>query len=342
MSVEHANQLGSPPFSLAHRSPRSWPVRPSDSDVTYTSAANTYEHRLNSYLATVVLVTAMAVIAGTIGAMLFGTAGAVALVAFSVFAGLLGGRLGVEHIMHLHRGRELLGHTVPQLVQIVRRLTQQAGLKAPPRLFFVPSQQLNAFAVGTDGNSGIGITEGLLRTMTQRELAGVLAHEISHIKNHDLRVMALGDLFSRATSLLSNFGLLLALLSIPFVLFGALDVNFIALALLIAAPTLSSLVQLALSRTREFGADASAAELTGDPRGLAMALAKLERAHSRVGFAWLRRQGVPEWLRTHPATQERIKRLLDMEMFTPLPTSAPRQAYGRPACASSTSASRYF
>ena len=94
----------------------------------------------------------MAVIAGTIGAMLFGTAGAVALVAFSVFAGLLGGQLGVEHIMHLHRGRELLGHTVPQLVQIVRRLTQQAGLKAPPRLFSFPvsnSTRLRLALTGT-------------------------------------------------------------------------------------------------------------------------------------------------------------------------------------------------
>ena len=331
MTAEYAKHLEFPPFSLARRHSHVGPVRLSDRGLAYKTVAETHEHRLSSDVSAAVLVAAMAIIAGALGALLFGAGGAAALVAFSVFAGLLGSQLSVEHTMRLHRGRELFEHTAPRLFRMVRMLTRQAGLKTPPRLFYVPSQQLNAFAVGTDDESGIGITAGLLHTMTERELEGVLAHEISHIKNHDIRVMAVGELFSRATSLLSDFGLFLALLSIPFVLLGAFEVSFGALALLLAAPTVSSLVQLALSRTREFGADASAAELTGDPRGLAMALAKLERAHSRFGFAWLKRKDVPEWLRTHPATRERIKRLLSMEVLELLPESVPGHVHTQPA-----------
>ncbi|HBO8848948.1 TPA: M48 family metalloprotease [Pseudomonas aeruginosa] len=165
------------------------------------------------------------------------------------------------------------------------------------------------------------LLHGLLRRLSPRELAGVLAHEIAHIASEDLRVMGLADSVSRFTSLLALMGQIAILLSLPALLVGAAEVYWPSLLLLAASPQLALLAQLGLSRVREFDADRLAAELTGDPQGLASALAKIERV-SRSWRAWLwPGWGNPEpsWLRTHPATQERISRLLTL---APGPASA--------------------
>ena len=167
------------------------------------------------------------------------------------------------------------------------------------------------------------MTDGLLRELDPRELVGVLAHEVSHIRNNDLRVMGLADLFSRATGLLSFLGQLLLLLNLPLILIAEVAINWWAIALLVFAPSLSALAQLALSRTREFDADLNAARLTGDPDGLASALRKLEY----IQGGWLeriflpgRRAPQPSVLRTHPATDERVARLAQLK-------SAPRPEF---------------
>jgi heat shock protein HtpX len=175
---------------------------------------------------------------------------------------------------------------------------------------------VNAFAVGSPEHSAIGITAGLLRGLDRRELAGVLAHEISHIRRRDTWVMSLADLITRATHGLSVIGQVLLLLNFPLLLMGALTVPWTAVLLLILAPTLSGLLQLALSRAREYDADLGAVELTGDPRGLASALGRLERLNA----GWIeriflpgRRVPDPSLLRTHPSTAERIRRLHELE-----------------------------
>lgn len=148
----------------------------------------------------------------------------------------------------------------------------------------------------------------------------MLAHEISHIRHNDLRVMAVADMMSRMTGLLSLFGQLFVLLNLPLILFTDLQLPWLALLVLLFAPSVSALLQLALSRTREFDADLEAARLTGDPAGLAGALVKLER-QSLGPIEWLFRQGrnpAPSVLRTHPYTQERLARLLSLEN-TPRP-----------------------
>lgn len=161
----------------------------------------------------------------------------------------------------------------------------------------------------------------LLRSLSPRELAGVLVHEVAHIANEDLRVMGLADSDSRLTSLLALMGQIAILLSLPAQLVGAAEVYWPGLLLLAASPQLALLAQLGLSRVREFDADRLAAELTGDPQGLASALAKIERV-SRSWRAWpWSGWGNPEpsCLRTRPATQERIARLLTL---APGPASA--------------------
>ena len=140
----------------------------------------------------------------------------------------------------------------------------------------------------------------------------MLAHEVAHIAQDDLRVMGLADSISRLTSLLALLGQITLLISMPALLAGAVEINWLGLLLLAASPQLALLAQLGLSRVREFDADRMAVELTGDPHGLASALAKIERV-SRSWRAWmLPGWGNPEpsWLRTHPTTEDRIARLM--------------------------------
>jgi heat shock protein HtpX len=204
---------------------------------------------------------------------------------------------------------------MPELVQAVKILAERASLLHTPSLYYVPSSSLNAFTTGTANESAIAVTDGLLRRLNLRELAGVLAHEISHIANRDLRVMSLADTVSRLTTLLSHLGLLLLFFTIPLWLVGVVKISLLAVAILITAPLLSALLQAALSRTREFAADIGAAELTGDPRGLASALVKIDNPYGRWWQRIFQPQGGesgPSSLRTHPPTEERVERLLSL------------------------------
>jgi heat shock protein HtpX len=149
----------------------------------------------------------------------------------------------------------------------LRELSARAGLPATPVPHYVPSAVVNAFATGSKQHASIALTDGLLRNLSSRELAGVLAHEVAHIANEDLRVMGLADSVSRLTSLLALMGQIAILLSLPALLVGAAEVNWPGLLLLAASPQLALLAQLGLSRVREFDADRLAAELTGDPQG---------------------------------------------------------------------------
>jgi heat shock protein HtpX len=143
----------------------------------------------------------------------------------------------------------------------------------------------------------------------------VLAHEISHIRSNDIWVMTLADTVSRLTGGLALMGQLLLFINLPLLLFGAAAISWWAILLLLFAPTISLLLQLALSRTREFDADMDAVEITGDPLGLASALRKLDR-HQRG--LWQRllfpgRHTPDSWiLSTHPSSEERIRRLAEL------------------------------
>ncbi len=170
----------------------------------------------------------------------------------------------------------------------------------------------NALSVGQPGRPVIVLTRGLLAQLDGRELAGVLAHEIAHIRNRDLWLLGLAESIHRLTRALSTFGVILLVLNFPLLAMGAATVPFRLVLLLMLAPMASVLLALALSRTREFEADRTAAELTGDPRGLASALTQLERSQRSFWDLFLPRPqsaGRRLWL-THPAAEERIRRLL--------------------------------
>lgn len=227
--------------------------------------------------------------------------------------------------LRLYRARPIAPESAPQLWRLLREIAERAQLPVIPIPHYVPSPLVNAFAVGTRQRCAIALTDGMLRRLTLRELAGVLAHETAHIAHGDLRVMGLADYVSRLTSLFAMLGQLLFLLMLPWLLLGDGEVNWSGLLLLILAPHIALLAQLGLSRVREFDADLMAARLTGDPEGLASALARIEQASRSWRGLLMPGWGNPEpsWLRTHPATEERIRRLLALRVpEPPLPRGA--------------------
>ncbi|MBK2576093.1 M48 family metalloprotease [Klebsiella pneumoniae] len=271
-------------------------------------------HRWHNRLQTVLLVLTLLGIAAVAGSLLLGDGGLWLALAAAGFTLLLEPAAASGLTLRLYGARPLHPDEAPDLWAVLRELAARAGLPTVPVPHYVPSGVVNAFATGSKHHAAIALTDGLLRSLTPRELIGVLGHEIAHIANEDLRVMGLADSISRLTHLLALLGQLAIVLSLPTLLLGVTEVNWPALLLLAVAPQLALLAQLGLSRVREFDADRLAAELTGDPHGLASALAKIERV-SRSWRAWLLPgwgNPEPSWLRTHPATAERIERLLEL------------------------------
>ncbi|NOY14554.1 MAG: M48 family metalloprotease [Deltaproteobacteria bacterium] len=216
-------------------------------------------------------------------------------------------------LLKLFNARPLNQLQAAEVYLLVRELSRRAGLPNLPTLYRLPTGQLNAFALGNREAASIAVSDGLLQLLDRRELAAVLAHEISHLRNDDLRVMQLVDLVGRLTNLLSGFGQLLLLFSLPLVLVTDYRVNWFIVAILVFAPHLNALTQLGLARIKEYKADLGAVGLTGDPEGLVNALWKIQRSERGL-FQQLLVPGarLPVWLRTHPPTRERIRRLLEL------------------------------
>ncbi|GGX89345.1 peptidase M48 [Litchfieldella qijiaojingensis] len=205
-------------------------------------------------------------------------------------------------------------HHAPELYGVLDILYQRAGLEIEPQLYYSPSRDLNAFAVGDRRDGGIAITAGLLRTLDLRQLAAVLAHEVNHLQHGDTRVMSMAAAMTRLTFWLATVVQISLLLLLPLIMTGEGELPWLPLLLVALSPTLSTLLQLALSRNREYTADLEAAAITGDPYGLASALDVLERHNGswlttlfgRQPPAWI------QWLHTHPPTHKRIRRLHDI------------------------------
>ena len=215
----------------------------------------------------------------------------------------------------MHDARVLRPEDAPRLYEINSWLSEQAGMKNMPTLYYIPSQLMNAFSTGLKENAVVAISDGMLRSLNPRELTGVLAHEISHIRSNDISVMLVADIISRLTSMMAFTGYILIWIYIPLFILTDAKLPWMLLIVLMIAPTFSALMQLALSRAREFGADAEAARLTDDPLGLASALEKIEHDQGawieRV-FILSRRMREPSLLRTHPLMVDRVNRLKDL------------------------------
>jgi heat shock protein HtpX len=273
-------------------------------------------HSLNNHLHTLLFIAGMLILLGALGLTLGGGTGllwaSVLGAAFLVFSQ----RVSPALVFRFYGGRPLSYQEVPGLSRLMVELARRAELPAVPRLFLLPGSLTNAVTVGAGADAGIGVTGALLQRLEGRELANVLAHEISHIRHNDTRVMQVAATLNRLTGLFAFFGQILLFLNLPLLLMGRATFSWSAILLLLSAPTLSGLLQLALSRTREYEADLGAVRLTGDPLGLASALQKLEFYQS----GWLRRFFLPGYrspqaslFRTHPQTAERVERLRSLQ-----------------------------
>lgn len=270
-------------------------------------------HKAQNALHSLLLLGGLGVIVAVASVLLLGWAG---LGWSAIMIGLmivLLPRFPPEALMRAYRARPLAPVRGEPLTDIVAVLAERAALPAVPTLYVIPSGTLNAFATGRPGHAAIAVTEGLLRRLTMREIAGVLAHEISHIRNNDLTVMGLADVLTRLAQGLSYVAVMLAILNLFGAMQGEQHVSWLAVLLLYMAPTLSSLMQLGLSRTREYDADLEGASLTGDPLGLASALRRLEHYTGRFWEDLVlpgRRVPHPSILRSHPSTDDRVQRLI--------------------------------
>ncbi len=226
-------------------------------------------------------------------------------------------------VLAMYRAKEVTEAEAPELHSMVRRLAQQAGLPMP-RVYIVPTDMPNAFATGRNPeHSAVAVTEGILRILNRDELEGVIAHELGHIRNRDILISSIAATIAGAISYLAWMGQW----SMMFGGFSNDDddnpLGWIgALLAIIVMPIAATMVQMAISRSREFTADATAARITRNPLGLANALRQLERAaemapaqvnpatsHMFIVNPLRGGQSFASLFSTHPPTEERIARL---------------------------------
>ncbi len=281
------------------------------------------EHDRSNKWQSGIMVFAMFSLLALTGFVIWGGMGVVMAIGLSLFLIFTVSRASPKMVLKMYKARPFGPRDLPALQDIFDRLVERADLEHAPTLYYVPSKMMNAFATGRGEQTVVAVTHGLLEHMNNREIGGVLAHELSHIKHNDVWVMGLADVFSRLTNTMGQIGQIMLLLSLGSIIMGkGTPIPPLGIAILLLTPTISTLIQLALSRSREYEADYGAAQITGDPAGLASALRKIEKAHKGWLQAIMPGRKVPEpaMLRTHPATEERIERLMAMDGRQDMPT----------------------
>lgn len=289
-----------------------------------------WKHRLMSRLQAAVLVTAMAAMLGLTGGLLGGASLALSVTTAVIALYWLQPLLAPRLMLRIQGGRPLAPAEAPGLHRIVRELARKAGLSSLPQVYYLPGEVMNAFTVGTGSRAVIGITDGLLRYLNRDEVAAVLAHEMAHLQNNDTRMMGFAALLSQLIQGLSLFGQLLLLINLPLILAGHQFLSMSGILMLILAPYAGFLLQMALSRSREFLADLDAAAFLESARPLASALIKIERQNNLLKRRFLRwpLAELPDdtLLRTHPPTRERLRRLMAIENEDQVSTPVPRRS----------------
>jgi len=223
-------------------------------------------------------------------------------------------------VLRMYGAQEIDEAQAPELFAVVRRLAQQAHIPMP-RVYLIPQETPNAFATGRNPqNAAVAVTEGIMRLLDREELEGVLAHELSHVQNRDTLIMTVAATLAGALSHLANMAMWGAM-------FGGRDDDeggnpLVGLLGILVAPLAATLIQMAISRSREFLADEHGAHISGNPLALASALRKIEAWSQRIPMTAgspatahlfiinpFSGGGLVRLFSTHPSTEERIARL---------------------------------
>jgi heat shock protein HtpX len=288
-------------------------------------------------LRTGILMAAMTGLFLAVGFMIGGTAGMLIALAVAVAMNAFAYWNADKMVLRLYKARQVDRAAAPSLYGIVEQLADNAGLPMP-RVYIIDDEQPNAFATGRNPeNAAVAATTGLLQRLSPEEVAGVMAHELAHVKNRDTLTMTITATIAGAISMLANFGLF----------FGGGRNNplgFVgAILVMILAPLAAALVQMAISRTREYAADREGAEICGRPLWLASALEKIDRAARGIDNRTaegnpatahmfiinpLHSNQVDSLFTTHPRTETRIQRLRELAAEMGQATPRPARPWG--------------
>jgi heat shock protein HtpX len=284
---------------------------------------------MGNFFKTAVLLAALTCLVVLIGGAIGGQQGM--LIAFVLAAGMNFASYWFSDriVLSMYRAQPVDERSAPELYAVVRRLVTRAAIPMP-KVYIIPEDTPNAFATGRNPeHAAVAVTEGIMRMLDDEELEGVLAHELSHVKNRDTLIMTVAATLAGVITYLAQMAQWAAM-------FGGARRSededsgsgggaIAAIVMAIVAPIAAMLVQMAISRTREFQADASGARIAGRPWGLAKALEKLEMAASMSRLQAtpatahlfivnpLRGGGIASLFSTHPTTQERVARLRSMQ-----------------------------
>ena len=276
---------------------------------------------------TLILLSALTALLMALGFTFGGAQGAVIAFAVALGMNLFSYWNSDKIVLRMHNAREVDAQSAPDFYPMVAELARRAALPMP-RVYIIDSPHPNAFATGRDPeHAAVAATTGLLNMLTKDEVAGVMAHELGHVKNRDTLIMTMVATVAGAISMLANFGMF----------FRSGDNRGNGLATLLAvivAPLAAMIVQMAISRTREFGADRAGAEISGNPMALASALAKISKGAASIpnpvsertpaaAQLYIVPTRMSDMFSTHPATEKRIEALQDLAQDMGVASSAP-------------------
>ncbi|MGS0754087.1 zinc metalloprotease HtpX [Roseateles sp. GG27B] len=272
---------------------------------------------------TAVLMAAITALFMTIGAMVGGRSGMMLALLVALGMNFFSYWFSDTLVLKMYKAREVDATSAPQFYSMVQELAQRAELPMP-RVYLIDEDAPNAFATGRNPeHAAVAATTGILRALSERELRGVMAHELAHVKHRDILISTVSATMAGAISMLANFAMF----------FGGRDSEgrnsnpLVGILVAILAPIAASVIQMSISRAREFEADRGGAEISGDPQALASALTKIQQFARQISMAPAERHpetaqmmimnplsgsGLKNLFSTHPPTEERVARLLEM------------------------------
>ena len=272
---------------------------------------------------TAILMAAITALFMAIGSLMGGQTGMMLALAVAVAMNFFSYWFSDKMVLKMYNAREVDATSAPQFYRMVQDLAQRAGLPMP-RVYVIDEDAPNAFATGRNPeHAAVAATTGIMRVLSERELRGVMAHELAHVRHRDILISTVSATMAGAISMLANFAMI----------FGGRDSEgrpanpIVGILVMLLAPLAASLIQMAISRAREFEADRGGAEISGDPQALASALQKIKQYASGIPMDAAERHpetaqmmivnplsggGLRGLFSTHPSTEERVERLLAM------------------------------